>query len=189
MSEQQVFVAPNLDVNHLAQAVGDWYRAQRFDVQVLAIPDQGMVVQARQQEGWRNALGLASALNVGLRYKENTLIVEIGAGKWADKAIAGGVGVLLVWPLFFTAAYGAWKQSQMPQRTFQFIQAFLGGGAAQNPYAYPPDASPYPPAPPPQKRNAAGDAPTEITRRFCENCGTALSPTAKFCSGCGAKVS
>src|ERR1044072_152699 len=90
MSEQQVFQAPNLRLDHLAQAIGDWYRAQKFDVQVLPVPGEGMVVQAKQQEGWRNALGMSSTLNIGLRYKESTLIVEIGAGKWADKAIAGG---------------------------------------------------------------------------------------------------
>jgi hypothetical protein len=206
MSEQQVFNAPNLDLNHLAYAIGDWYRAQRFEVQVFPVPGEGMVVQARQQEGWRNALGMSSALNIGLRYKETTLIAEIGAGKWTDKALAGGVGMLFVWPLFFTAAYGAWKQSALPQRTFEFIQAFIGGGAMQNqpPYqqAPPYPQSPYPPAPhtppapptpytppssatPPPQTN---DAATQIAPRFCENCGNAVSPTAKFCASCGAKV-
>ena len=60
MSEQQIFQAPNLRLDHLAQAIGDWYRAQRFDVQVLPVPGEGMVVQAKQQEGWRNALGMSS---------------------------------------------------------------------------------------------------------------------------------
>ena len=137
MSEQQVFQAPNLRLDHLAQAIGDWYRAQKFEVQVLPVPGEGMVVQAKQQEGWRNALGMSSTLNIGLRYTESTLVVEIGAGKWADKAVVGGVGALLVWPLFFTAAYGAWKQSNLPRQTFEFIQAFISGMAPQNPYQNP----------------------------------------------------
>jgi hypothetical protein len=185
MSEQQVFQAPNLNLNHLAQAIGDWYRAQRFDAQVLPVPGEGIVIQARQQEGWRNALGMSSSLNICLRYKEATLVVEIGAGKWSDKALAGGVGALFVWPLFFTAAYGAWKQSSLPQRTFEFIQAFIGAPAMQNP-------QPFRPAPPPQPPHSSSQrpdsAPTEIGRRFCENCGGALSPAAKFCAGCGSKV-
>jgi len=206
MSEQQVFNAPNLDPNHLAYAIGDWYRAQRFEVQVFPVPGEGMVVQARQQEGWRNALGMSSTLNIGLRYKETTLIVEIGAGKWTDKAIAGGVGMLLAWPLVFTAAYGAWKQSALPQRTFEFIQAFIGGGAMPNqqpyqqhqPYPqspYPPQAPYTPPAPqapytPPSATPTpqTSDVPTQLAPRFCENCGGAVSPTAKFCAGCGTKV-
>lgn len=203
MSEQQVFSAPGLDLNHLAYAIGDWYRAQRFEVQVFPVPGEGMVVQARQQEGWRNALGMSSTLNIGLRYKETTLIVEIGAGKWTDKAIAGGVGMLFVWPLFFTAAYGAWKQSALPQRTFEFIQAFIGGGAMQNqqPYQqypqsaykpqtpYTPPATPTPFTPPSSTPTPQpSDVPTQLATRFCENCGGALSPTAKFCAGCGTKV-
>lgn len=186
MSEQQIYQAPNLNLNHIAQAIGDWYRAQRFEVQVLPIPDEGIVVQARQQEGWRNALGMSSTLNIGLRYKQSTLIVEIGAGKWTDKAIAGGVGALFVWPLFFTAAYGAWKQSHLPQRTFEFIQAFLGAPPTQN---HPPYyQSPQPQPPPPPSTPRPDSAPTEVARRFCENCGGALSPTAKFCAGCGSKI-
>src|SRR5205814_75884 len=136
-----------------------------------------------------------------------TLIVEIGAGKWTDKALAGGVGMLFVWPLFFTAAYGAWKQSALPQRTFEFIQAFIGGGAMQNPPPYQPSPAypqspypqapytppatptPYPPpsssTPPPQTK----DVPTQLAPRFCENCGGAVSPNAKFCASCGTKVS
>jgi len=191
MSEQQVYQAPNLNLNHLAQAIGDWCRAQRFEVQVLPVPDEGIVVQARQQEGWRNALGMSSTLNIGLRYKQATLIVEIGAGKWSDKAIAGGVGALLVWPLFFTAAYGAWKQSQLPQRTFEFIRAFIGAPAMQNPppfYQGPPPPSPPPPSAPTPSAPRTDAAPTEVARRFCENCGGALSPTAKFCAGCGSKI-
>ena len=196
MSEQQVFIVPNLDLNRLASAVGDWYRAQRFEVQVFAVPSEGMVVQARQQEGWRNALGMSSTLNIGLRYRETTLVVEIGAGKWADKALVGGVGALFVWPLFITAAYGAWKQSAMPQRTFEFIQAFLGGVMPNQPSYQQYPQSPYtPPSPqghdrPPSATSPqSGDAPTQVAPRFCENCGGAVSPTAKFCAGCGAKVS
>jgi hypothetical protein len=191
MSEQQIFQAPNLNLNHLAQAIGDWYHAQRFEVQVLPVPDEGIVIQARQQEGWRNALGMSSTLNIGLRYKETTLIVEIGAGKWTDKAIAGGVGALFVWPLFFTAAYGAWKQSHLPQRTFEFIQAFIGAPSMQNPQPFRPSPTPPTSTPQysqPQTSAPRSDAPTQVARRFCENCGGALSPTAKFCAGCGSKV-
>lgn len=199
--EQQVFQAPNLRLDHLAQAIGDWYRAQKFDVQVLPVPGEGMVVQAKQQEGWRNALGMSSTLNIGLRYKESTLIVEIGAGKWADKAIAGGVGALLVWPLFFTAAYGAWKQSNLPRQTFEFIHAFISGSVPQNPYQNPYQQNPYqnqqnpyqnPPNPPPPPSAAPPQpdhAPTkQAARRFCESCGSPVSPTAKFCAGCGSQV-
>jgi hypothetical protein len=204
MSEQRIFIVPNLDLNHLANAIGDWYRGQQFEVQVFAVPGEGMVVQARQPEGWRNVLGMASTLNIGLRYKETTLIIEIGAGKWADKAIAGGVGALFVWPLFFTAAYGAWKQSAMPQRTFEFIQALIGGGAMpdqppyqqypQSPYTPPSPQAPYTPpstppyTPPSSTTPQSGDGPTQLAPRFCENCGGAVSPTAKFCAGCGTKI-
>jgi len=38
MPDQRVFHAPNLDMGRLVQALADWYRAQKFDVQVLDLP-------------------------------------------------------------------------------------------------------------------------------------------------------
>ncbi|HLO89004.1 MAG TPA: hypothetical protein VK203_28905 [Nostocaceae cyanobacterium] len=73
-------------------------------------------------------MGLSSALNIVLRYHNNILTVEIGAGKWADKAIVGTISMFVLCPLAFTAAYGAWQQKKLPQRTFDFIQQYIYQG-------------------------------------------------------------
>lgn len=128
MTQQRVYRAPNLNMGQLVQALVDWYRAQKFEVQVLDMPGGGVVIQARQPEAWRAVLGMSSALNVVLRRQGEDLFVEIGAGKWVDKAIAGAAGLFVLWPLLFTAAYGAWQQSKLPERTFEFIERFLATG-------------------------------------------------------------
>jgi hypothetical protein len=51
--------------------------------------------------------------------------VEIGAGKWIDKAAGGAVGMFLLWPLAFTAGFGAWQQIKMPDKIFEFIGSRL----------------------------------------------------------------
>ncbi|HXF68562.1 MAG TPA: hypothetical protein VNK89_02040 [Thermoflexus sp.] len=94
MSEQRVFHAPNLDMGRLVQALLDWYGAEKFEVQALDLPQGGVVSQARQEETWRQLLGGSSALNVALRREGDKLIVEVGAGKWVDKAVAAGAGLL-----------------------------------------------------------------------------------------------
>ena len=47
--------------------------------------------------------------------------MEIGAGKWIDKAAAGTVSLFLLWPLAITAGFGAWEQMQMPDKVFDYI--------------------------------------------------------------------
>ncbi|MCS7351818.1 MAG: zinc ribbon domain-containing protein [Anaerolineae bacterium] len=204
MSDQRVFHAPNLNMGQLVQALSDWYRAQKFDVQVLDLPQGGVVIQARQEEAWRTLMGVSSALNVVLRRQGENLMVEVGAGKWVDKAIAAGAGLFLLWPLLFTAAYGAWRQSKLPQRTFEFIQQFIATGAA-----LPADTAAWlagryqeaqryageTPAPPPPTVSptlvptpVSGEAAPAMAYRFCPNCGAELPPGARFCPSCGMRL-
>jgi hypothetical protein len=196
MPDQRVFHAPNLDMGRLVQSLADWYRAQKFDVQVLDLPQGGVVIQARQDETWRNLLGVSSALNVALRRQGDSLQVEIGAGKWVDKAVAAGAGLFLLWPLLFTAAYGAWQQSKLPQRTFEFIQYFIATGAAlpvdtaawvagryqeAQRYVTAVQATTAPTA-------SGGEAAPGGAYRFCPQCGAELPAGARFCPACGAKL-
>jgi hypothetical protein len=44
--------------------------------------------------------------------------VQIGSGKWTDKAGIGTVEVFILWPLAITAGLGAWEQMKMPERIF-----------------------------------------------------------------------
>ncbi|MDM8549364.1 hypothetical protein QUF72_04765 [Desulfobacterales bacterium HSG2] len=51
--------------------------------------------------------------------------VEIGAGRWIDKAAAGAVSMLILWPLAVTAGIGAWRQANMPGRIFGHVAEYL----------------------------------------------------------------
>lgn len=125
MTDIRNFNAPNLNMATLTEALHNWFQFQKYEVQSLDLPNGDKVIQARLG-GWRNMLGLSSALNIVLRHhNDHNLTVEIGAGKWADKAIVGTISMFVLWPLAFTAAYGAWQQNKLPQKTFDFIQQFV----------------------------------------------------------------
>jgi hypothetical protein len=53
------------------------------------------------------------------------MTVEIGAGKWIDKAAVGTVSMFILWPLAVTAGLGAWEQMKMPEKVFDFIATRL----------------------------------------------------------------
>lgn len=121
----QSFYAQGVNLSDLLQSLDLWFQGQNFEVQQLTQPGGERVVQVRKRGAWRNALGMASALNVVFRSQNSQLVVEIGAGKWMDKAVVGTVSMFILWPLALTAAWGAWEQSQLPKRTFEMVGRFI----------------------------------------------------------------
>ena len=79
--------------------------------------------------GWRKYVGMSTALNIVFRQVENTVNVEMGAGRWMDKAASGAVAYFIFWPLALMAGIGAWRQIKMPDRVFEQVAAFLGSQA------------------------------------------------------------
>lgn len=104
-----------------------WLEDKNFNTQVLETEDDGILLQISKKGGWRKFVGMNTALNVVCYAHENNTIVKIGAGKWLDKALAGGVGMLLVWPFAITAGFGAYEQMKLPKQLFSHIESFERG--------------------------------------------------------------
>lgn len=124
-NQSRSFSAPGLEMSHLLQAFEDWLSQERFRSQMLQTDEGGTLVQIEQEGGWRKIAGMSTALNVVVSQAGDQLNVEIGEGRWLDKVAGGTVGMLLLWPLAVTTAIGAWNQSQMPKKVFQFVEDYL----------------------------------------------------------------
>jgi hypothetical protein len=132
MSEVHTFTAHHLKLHDLAQALTNWFEGQTFEVQDLEMPGgDDELVQARRG-GWRNFVGLGTALTLHLHYTEPTLTVEVGEGRWADKAATTAVSMFILWPLAITAGVGAYQQIQLPKRVIEFISEFLKSHEAKS---------------------------------------------------------
>ena len=68
---------------------------------------------------------MSTALNIVFHQVENTVNVEIGAGRWIDKAATGSVAYFILWPLAVAAGIGSWQQMKMPERVFEYVARFL----------------------------------------------------------------
>ena len=100
----------------------NWLISQNFNCQQLTTEDGGTLLQVAKKGGWRKFIGMGTALNIVLRQSSNNITVEIGAGRWIDKAVVGGVAMLLVWsPIIVTAGIGAWQQKKLPKKIYQYI--------------------------------------------------------------------
>ncbi len=128
MTHRRTYKAGSVDASRLIHALVAWYRSEGYESHLMEPPSGEGVIQVRQSEVWRSVLGVSSALNVTLSVGQGTLTVDIRVGKRVDKALAGAVGVFLLWALFFTAAHTRWLRAQVPERTFAFIEHFIATG-------------------------------------------------------------
>jgi len=177
MPDQRSYHAPDIDLDVLGEALSDWYQSQGFEVQTVAGPNDAVIVQARKEDTWRTVAGLSAALSVELAAQDDYLHVRIGAAKWADKAVVGALTALFFFPLLALPAFGAYKQKDLIDGTFRFIDRYVatGGHAPVGLGAAEPTTS------------ARQDVAT--TRGFtCPRCGARLRAKAKFCDNCGAQV-
>jgi hypothetical protein len=124
-SKTRIYACPSGEAARLITDVKNWLDSQGFDSQQLSTERQGGLLQIKKRGGWRDFVGMSTSLNVAFNQSDDTLFVEIGAGKWIDKAVAGTVSLLVLWPLAITAGFGAWEQTKMPDKVFAFIGSRL----------------------------------------------------------------
>lgn len=120
-SKSRRYMCASDDVARLIADVKGWLNGQGFDSQQMNTESQSLLLQIKKRGGWRDFVGMATSLNILFRQSGDTLIVEIGAGKWIDKAAVGTVSMFILWPLAITAGYGAWEQMKMPEKVFDYI--------------------------------------------------------------------
>jgi hypothetical protein len=113
----------------IPRIIGDvrgWLNQQDFDTQLINADEDSVLLQIKKRGGWRDFVGMATSLNVVFHQTaDDTLTVEIGAGKWVDKAAVGAVSLLILWPLAIPAGFGAWEQMKMPDNIFEYISTRL----------------------------------------------------------------
>jgi len=181
--ENMSYKTPGLAIENIVDAVSNWFKVGGFETQILKSPEGGFMIQARQLGTIRAVLGMSSALSVNMIYKDDNLNVEIGAANWAEKAssgaatAAGALATFGFWPAFVTAAYGSWKQSQLPAQVFKAVEEYIGTGAITT------TTVPLP------KTDLLDKLPFTLKQKTCcPSCGQSVNPNSKFCNQCGSNL-
>jgi hypothetical protein len=184
MPEQRTYPA-NMNIPAVMQALKDHFMPQGFVTQSLGTPPH-MIFQMGKKDTLSSVTGTARAMTVQFEQKSDATVVSLGEQKWMDKAAVGAVGLIL-WPLFLTAAYGAYKQSELPAEIWQVIDsnAYVPSYGAQ-PAPAPAYVPPPPAAVPAQQTTQSPQQPVQGPR-FCPDCGT-KNAGSKFCPDCGKQL-
>ncbi len=151
----------------------------------------GYFVQAKDQDdGWKKFSGLTKAIQVQLMKADNNVIVNCDFGKWSDKVGAGAIGMFAFAPLAATAAFGAVKQSKLPNEIFEEIEKFImcgGTSAVASIGGLLEDDEidcPVCKAKNPKGQKFCKECGSAL-RKTCPHCGAILDNDIKFCPECG----
>ena len=100
---------------------------EAMETQVMPLEDGKYVIQGRVRSGkFKQFIGMDRAVTVKLTPVETeNFYVEIGEGKWVDKALTATVSMFVLWPLLVTSSVGAYKQKKLPKNICSAIEAYL----------------------------------------------------------------
>jgi hypothetical protein len=124
-SKSRRYACALADSDRVIAEVKHWLDSQGFDSQQMSTETGAMLLQIKKRGGWRDFVGMGTSLNIVFHQAADSLTVEIGAGKWIDKAAVGTVSMFILWPLAVTAGFGAWEQAKMPTMIFDYIGSRL----------------------------------------------------------------
>lgn len=158
------FVDQDFDLKDLANALESFFKEKNMQAQIVEISTNEIAVQAKNKDSYlRKLASLDKACTVSMKFDKTKLNVEIGQGKWIDKAAGAAIAWFIFAPVIITTAYGAYQQFQLPKQVNEFIQIYLG----VEPVNF--DTS-------------------DTESSFCPNCGEKLNGNEVFCSKCGQKL-
>ena len=187
--DQTRYYPGTFDVSQFASQLTTQLQMRNYQAQWFGASTQVMV-QVRKGSEAAKMFGAQAALSVMLTQHPQGVVATLGQQAWGDKAIAAGVGALILWPLAISAAVGAARQSNLPSEVLTLLDILVAQqhpGAmpaavpafllpqVQQMYQPPPPPPPSPPAAPQQRLCPACQRANSVDAAFCQYCATPLS--------------
>lgn len=122
--ETRFYQAQGLDIERIAIELERMFLLQGYQVQHFGEQNH-TVVQFKKGGDFAAIVGMQAALTLTLQTSPGGVMAVIGQQKWADKAAAGAVGMLILWPLAFTAGAGAIRQSNLANQLLNALDAVV----------------------------------------------------------------
>ena len=123
---KKAFELPEIvSLTDIAISVKDRLTESGDESRILTEQDGSILIQTRSKDNLIQKLGgVGSAINTHLSIEDSRLIVRFSEGKWMNKLLAAGVGILW-WPMAATAGIGVLAQIILPKSILQYIDEYL----------------------------------------------------------------
>ena len=132
MAQKRLYPKCAGEIDGLAEHLKEKYPDSAWETQFLKFDDEkgkGTVFQVRPKPGaWqtvKNWTGLGMAATASMKAVGEALEVEVGGGKWLDKAAIIGAVPLMFAPLVVAAGVGAWLQNRLLAQVLAEIEAYF----------------------------------------------------------------
>ena len=186
--DTRFYRAPDLNIERIARDLEGLYLSQDYQVQHFGNKDR-MVVQLKMGSQLEAVIGMQAALTLTLQRFPRGVVATVGQQQWVDKAAAGAIGMLLLWPLAVTAGVGAIRQASLESQLFSMLDTVvLQQRTDVKIEAVPPDieSQARQQAPPsPYESPASGQQSQHGGSPKCSNCGELYDAEDLYCSRCG----
>jgi len=188
------YQSPGLDIERIARDLEGCYLSQDYQVQHFGDKDH-VVVQLKMGSELEAVIGMQAALTVTLQRFPRGVVATVGQQQWIDKAAAGAIGMLLLWPLAVTAGVGMIRQAGLESQVFSMLDSVILRQRSDIKIgSVPPDieSQARQEAPPSQESGSRGCSNCgelyDAGDVYCSRCGKPLAPPKKYCPECKAEV-
>jgi len=112
-TKQRIYSNKASQLNNASEIVKKVLLSENLEYQ--EIPESNAIlIQARKPPNiFKTLLGMEIAATIKISIKGNDLIVNIGGGKWIDKAAGSAISWFIFWPTLLTTGWGIYIQQQL----------------------------------------------------------------------------
>lgn len=95
---------------------------------IMSQNDSYTTLQARARGGkLKQFVGMDKAITIRfIKDGSNSVTLEIGEAKWADKGAAMAVSMFVLWPLAVTSGIGIYQQQKLPSKIKKVADQYFG---------------------------------------------------------------
>lgn len=128
---KHVIVGGGTLISDCADSVSELFVRQGFEVRKFTFLERNsegcLLVIGKPEMRWNVQALFGHSLAVWVRFRMNgsDAEVEIGSGKWIDKAFSGVVAWMFFAPLMVIPCFGAWKQCALIKYADEVVSSWL----------------------------------------------------------------
>lgn len=161
-SKKKLLAASIAQIPQIAEAIRKDFEIDGFEVSIDSLMGGGKDISITKGNLFKAVLGLRSALKITLTPQSDGVFFDANVGIYGQQAIPTVISMLFFWPVLITQIWGLVQQSSLDDR------ALAAAEKACSIYS-----------------SSSVETINNLGSKFCTQCGTEASNSAKFCPNCG----